>query len=184
MRINIVYAAGFQLPPALTAARMKDIGPTWGSWRTWRSCDTDNVVCHDLGQARELYQRAVQAVCNFYIPQKFYPAMNRPTGVKIYQGDFVQETVDLEDVICMHLVSDLSDLVLMFGFDLCNPGPIDDRMDRHRMTNRFGLIRQAMMSAKDVQWILVDHAQTLDTAFDTVPNLTCDTTENVLQLLG
>ena len=110
--------------------------------------------------------------------------MQRPSGVKLYQGDFLQEAVDLEDVICMHLVADQSDIVLMFGFDLSNPGVIDDRLELHRMTNRLGLIRQSMVAAPDVQWILVDHAQVPDSAFGTLANLACDNISNVLQLLG
>jgi hypothetical protein len=184
MRINIVYAAAYQSLSADLASRLKNIGPTWGSWRTWSTCNTDNVVCHDLGRARELHQRAIQALCNFYIPEKFYQAMQRPARVNLYQGDFTHDTTDIEDVICMHLVAESSDIVLLFGFDLANPGMPSDVMELHRLTNRFGLIRQVMASADQVQWILVDHDQSPDKAFASLPNVTCDNMENVLELLG
>ena len=64
MRINLVYASAYQKPEKLTIDSIKDVAPTWGSWKTWRSYATDNVVCHDLGHARELLQRSLQSTCN------------------------------------------------------------------------------------------------------------------------
>lgn len=184
MNINTVIAAGFAVAPPLSVEILKNIGPTWGSWKTWGPCHTDNVICHDLFKARELLKRAIQAVCNFYLPEKFYHDLSRPTGVNFYQGDFLQDVHDLEDIIAMHLVADRSELVLLFGFDVANPGMIQDRLEKHRVTNRLGLLRQVLASNPDVQWVLVDHAKPPDAAFEALPNLTCDSLENVLQLLG
>lgn len=184
MRVNVVYAA---TTPALDAGvkeRIKKIGPAWGSWKTWTACQTDNVICHDLAKARELCHRAIQAVCNFYLPEKFFQPLNRPQGVQFYQGDFQQEAHDLEDVIALHLVADRSDLVLLFGFDLSTPVQSSDRMENHRITNRMGLLRQILASTADVQWVLVDPVGEIDSAFGSISNLTCDTLHNVLQLLG
>jgi len=185
MRVNLVYAAGFQCDQAAdTVKQLRDIGPAWGSWRTWKSCNTDNVICHDLVRARELYKRAAQAVCNLYLPQKFFQPMNRPSGVNFYQGEFLQETQDLEDIIAMHLAASRSDLVLLFGFDLATLLAQSDALVNHSMTNRMGLIRQVLVANADVQWVLVDHDRDLDPAFQTIANLTRDKLENVLQLLG
>lgn len=184
MRINIVFAAGYVIPESMSVETLKNIAPTWGSWKTWHGCNTDNVICHDLVKARELYARAIQAVCNFYLPEKFHHALSRPTGVQFYQGDFLQDVHDLEDIISMHLVADRSDLVMLFGFDLANPGMIDNRLEKHRVTNRLGLLRQIIIANSDTQWVLIDHAQATDSAFETIANLTCDSVENVLHLLS
>jgi len=184
VRTNIVLAAGSVIKPPLSMDQIKNIGPTWGSWKTWKTCGTDNVICHDLGKARELYQRAIQAVCNLYLPEKFFSQMSRPINVQFYQGDFLQEVRDLEDIIALHLVADRSDLVLLFGFNAANPGMISDRFEKHCVTNRLGLLRQVMVGNPDVQWVLVDHDRTLDQAFESITNLTCDTADNVLQLLS
>lgn len=184
MRINIVYAADFKITAPMTPGIIKNIAPTWGSWKTWHHCHTDNVICHDLGKARELLQRAIQAVCNFYLPEKFHQELSRPVGVQWYQGDFTQDLQDLEDIIAMHLVADRSDLVLLFGFDLANPGMIEDRFEKHRVTNRLGLLRHTIVANENTQWVLVNHTQPVDKAFEPIANLTCDNLENVLQLLG
>jgi hypothetical protein len=183
MRVNVVYASGYQLPDLIQPDTIKNIGPTWGSWTTWTKCATDNVICHDLVKARELLRRSVQSACNFYLPQKFYQPVQRPEGIHFYQGDFQQETLELEDIIAMHLASGSADLVLLLGFDLAKPQPIDDRYQRHRVTNRLGLIRQCMMSCDQIQWVLVDHDAELDPAFQNLPNLSCDKMPNVLHLL-
>ena len=103
--------------PIVKSETLKDIGTTWGSWKTWRSWSTDNVLCADNAKAQDLIKRAFHSVCNFYIPQKSYNILNRPTGVKVFDGDFPDDFRKQEDVIAMHLCSS-SELVLCMGFDL------------------------------------------------------------------
>jgi len=182
MRINTVYSAGYVAQPGVTES-VKNIGPTWGSWKTWQACDTDNVICHDLGRARELCNRAMQAVCNLYLPQQFYQSTARPVGVQFYQGEFQEDTLDIEDVVAMHLVVPVSDLVLLMGFDLTRPAVMPDRLQQHRIRNRLGLIRSCISTNPDTQWVLIDHAPAPDDAFADLTNLTRDSWENVLQLL-
>lgn len=184
MRVNIVYSAQFRPNDITPINKLKDLAPTWGSWKSWQVCDTDNVVCHELSHARELCKRELQTQCNLYLPQKFHHQLARPMGVNFYQGDFQEETIDIEDTVCMHLVAPHSDLVLMFGFDFSNPGVIEDRFENHRMKNRFGLARGCMASYPDVQWVAIDHGKPPDLAFDSVPNFTRDVLKNVLQLLS
>lgn len=183
MRISSVYAATYLPGAGLSPARMQEIGPTWGSWRTWQTCATHNVVCHDLVQARTLLRRALQAVCNFHAPQALYQDLERPMGVRWYQGDFREDCHDIEDIIAMHLAAAQSDLVLLLGFNVTAPGVITDRLEQHRVRNRLGLLRSCIQNHSAVQWVLVDHALELDTAFATLPNLTRDSVANVLQLL-
>ena len=184
MRISWVYAEGYSLDPSVDVDAVKQIGSTWGGWRTWRPCSTDNVVCHDLNKARELLQRAFQAVCNFYLPKKHYEQLSRPMGIKLYDGDFNQEVDGIEDIIAMHLAVQQSDIVLLLGFDFSAPVlPEDDRFQKHKILNRHGLIRSAISSNVQTQWVLVDHPEELDKAYQTLTNLTCDKMENVIQLL-
>ena len=88
MRINWIFADDLVLDPTIDVDQIKNIGATWGSWRTWRGCGTDNVLCHDRSRATELLGRAFQAVCNFHVPKKHYQDLGRPLGVKLYDGDF------------------------------------------------------------------------------------------------
>lgn len=183
MRINWVVNEQYQLDPLVDINQIKNIAPIWGSWKTWRGCSTDNVVCHDFEKAKELINRAFQSVCNFYVPKNLYQELGRPLGVKLYDGEYTQEVDHLNDIISLNLASTVSDIVLLLGFNL---GPIklpDDRYDKHKLVNYHGLIHSIIAGNPDIQWVLVDHEPNLDKAYRKLSNLTCDSMQNVLQLL-
>ena len=184
MRVNTIFSADYVPQSAESIQQLQDLAPSWGSWKSWQSCNTHNVICHEINHARALLKRNIQSSCNFYIPQKLFQPLNRPNGVHFYQGDFLEDMANLEDVIAMHLVSIQSDLVLLFGFDISNPGVIDDRLQQHRVKNRLGLIRHAIAVNSGVQWVLVDHEKQPDQSYQSLSNLTCDKMSNVLQLLS
>lgn len=183
MRINWIYSANYSPPPTIDLDAIKSVGPSWGSWKSWRACGTDNVVCHDLTQSKALIQREFQASCNFYVPRSLYQDLNRPTGVKLYDGEFREEVDDLEDIISMHLSSAMSDVVLLLGFDFGKKEPQVDKLKQHRQQNRFGLTRQVIANNPTVQWVLVDHPNQIDKSYAEITNLTCDNIDNVLKLL-
>lgn len=183
MRINWAFADGYQIDPAIDIESIKNIGPTWGSWRTWRSCGTDNVICHDIAKARELVNRAFQAVCNLYVPKKHYQELDRPRGIKLYEGDFDHALDHAEDIIALHILSSMSDIVLMAGYDLGDIREAQDRYDGHKLQNYHGMLRSLLGQNPDVQFVLVDHPKILDKAYRDLPNLTCDKMSNVLKLL-
>jgi len=183
MRISWVFASGYQIDPGQDIEKFKLIGPTWGSWKTWRSCSTDNVVCHDLAKSQDLIKRAFQAVCNFYVPRRHYQDLSRPIGIKLYDGEFTHDVNDLEDIIAMHLAADTSDIVLLTGFDFSDQEKTPDRLTNHRIHNYHGLIRGVIGQRDLVQWVAVDHPKKLGDLYQNLPNLTCDTMENALQLL-
>jgi hypothetical protein len=183
MLVNWVFADTHQLDPVVEPERLKSIGPTWGSWRTWRSCNTDNVICHDLPKATDLIGRAFQAVCNFYVPKNYYQDLGRPMGVKLYDGEFAFEIDHVEDIVAMHLVSDISDIVLLVGFDLGSIPTVSDKVEETKLRHYHGMIRSKINNTPEVQWVLVDHPEKLDKIYQDLPNLTCDTMENALKLL-
>lgn len=184
MRVNWAVATSYSLDPTVNIDLIKGIGPLWGSWQTWRGCGTDNVICHSAAKARDLLDRAFQAVCNFYVPRTEYEFLKRPVGVKLYEGAYQEQVDDIEDIIAMHLCGSASDIVLLLGYDLA-PMPDDlAKLDQHRMVNRHGLMRSAIANAAQTQWVVVDHPRDLDPAYQNLPNLTCDTMSSVLQLLA
>jgi hypothetical protein len=182
VKISWVVAADHSLDPTINVEQIKSVGPVWGSWRTWRACATDNVICHEQQKARELLDRAFQAVCNFYIPRNLYEALSRPMGVRLYDGDFDREMDNIEDIVALHLAGSDSDIVLVVGFDWTLPETVTDRFERHKIINRHGLMRSAVSSRAQTQWVAIDCAN-MDPGYQTLPNLTCDRMENVLQLL-
>ena len=183
MRVNWVIAGDFRLDPVLDPDQLKLVGPIWGSWRTWRACSTDNVICNDFAKSRELLDRAFRAVCNFYVPRKFYQDLGRPIGLKLYDGEFGQDVDHLEDIIAMHLASSVSDIVLLLGFNFGEIRLPEDRLQKHKINNWHGLIRSIISSDDRIQWVAVDHPAEIDKSYQNLPNLTCDTMENALKLL-
>lgn len=184
MRVNWAVSRGYNLDPTVDIDRIKSVGPLWGSWQTWRACSTDNVICHSGAKARELLDRAFQAVCNFYVPRSEYEFLQRPIGVKLYEGSYHQELEDIEDIVALHLCAAVSDIVLLLGYDLGSLPETEDKLARHRMINRHGLIRSAIAGSAQTQWVAIDHPRDLDKAYQTLPNLTCDSMTSVLQLLA
>lgn len=184
MNITWVVATGYQIDPAVDLDIMKNIGPIWGSWSTWRSCGTDNVVCHNLSKARELLQRDFQKNCNFYTSEQYHSDLGRPTGVKYYGGKFDQEVDHIEDIVSMHLATAASEVVLMLGVDLPPMAELLDRFELHKLRNRYGLTRSLIAGNPNTQYVLIDHQKKLEKTFRDLTNLTCDTLENVLKLLA
>lgn len=184
MRINWVFASTWTPDPDLDLEKLYKIGPSWGSWKTWRSCSTHNVVCHDMTRAKILVERQFQTKCNLYVPHQHYGALGRPGQIQLYHGDYQQSTVDIEDIVAVHLAAANSDIVLMTGFDLRAQPDHDHASDRVQWRNQMGLLSSAVASAAAVQFVLVDHPTPLGKSFDHLKNLTCDKLQNMLQLLN
>jgi len=182
VKISWVVAADHSLDPTINVEQIKSVGPVWGSWRTWRGCGTDNVICHEQQKGRELLDRAFQAVCNFYIPRNLYEALARPVGVRLYDGDYDGELDNVEDIVALHLAGAGSDIVLLVGFVWTLPEDVTDRFQRHKIMNRHGLIRSAISNMPNTQWVAID-CDNMDKSYRNLTNLTCDTMQNALKLL-
>ncbi len=183
INVNWILSGSFRPEQAWDTESVRLIGPTWGSWKTWRHLETDNVICHDPAKINELLHRDLQHSCNFYIPEKYYQSAGRPLQVHLYQGDFTHDIDDLEDIIAMHLVSVRSEIILLAGIDLSEKPKTQDRYTDHKIHHRYNLIYNIIASTASVQWVVVDHARDVDKRFQILPNLTCDTMANVLKLL-
>ena len=180
MQINWVLSSTVKLDPD-NIKSFKNIGPLWGSWRTWRQYNTDNVICYDLAKSRELLSRAFQAVCNFYVPNDHYQDLGRPANVKCFQGTFKHEVEYPEDIVALHLAQSQSDIVLLIGFDLSTPKNTENKLQQHQQTNFHGLMHSAIANSAPIQWVLVDTVGKLDPAYQNLSNLTCDSLDNVLK---
>jgi len=183
MRINWVVADSTVFPPDVDVNALKDIAAIWGSWRTWRGCSTDNVVCDDAGQARELLKRKMNELCNMYVPSSIYAELDRPKGVRLYEGQFTFEIDNKDELISIQLVAGQSDVVLLVGFDWTEKPKSTDRLIAHRATNYQRFVKDAISSNPDVQWVLVDHTGEVQPELANFENLTKDTLENVIELL-
>lgn len=183
MRINWVFGSQWNPDPVVNLDSLLDIAPSWGSWKTWRACGTNNVICHDAAQAGRLLDRKFQTQCNLYLAQQHYQELGRPSGVQLYDGNYTEYITDLEDIIALHLTGARSELVLVTGISLATVATTD-RLELVYQRNRMGLISAVIKNHPRVQWIMVDHSEPLDRAFLAFDNITCDKLQNVLNLLS
>ena len=178
MNIAWLFAENTLLPPATDVQAIKNVAPIWGSWRTQRGYQTDNVICWDPQQATQLVSQGYGAICNLFIHQTVYEQLGRPEGIRVFGGEFAHAVDSEDDIVGMHLVASTADVVLMIGFDFTEPkNPTESR------TNYLGLAAQVVQDHPRQQWVLIDHSIDLAKPFKGQENITCDKMKNVLQLL-
>lgn len=184
MRLSWAIADGFALDPTFDLQQLKEIASFWGSWKTWRSCGTDNVICHNENKARELIHRNFHQSCNFYIPNQIYADLDRPVGVKLYEGKFNQDHDRADELVALHLSASQSDIVLLLGFDWTQKPKTADRLFEHNAQHYRNLVKQALVAYAQTQWVLVDGPnEKLFEEIKDLPNITQDTLNNVIKML-
>lgn len=181
MNISWVLSDNFILDPIFDIKEIKEIGPLWGSWKTWRGCQTDNVICHELVKAGDLLKRNFQTNCNFYIPNDNWITLDRPEGVQLYEGKFLDE-FQPEEIVAMHLAASQSDIILLLGFDLTEKIKNPNRLLEHRAHVYRTLVKHCIEGNTEVQWVLVDHPGDIMKYMSKIPNLVKDTMESALSL--
>jgi hypothetical protein len=135
--------------------------------------------------ADQLVKRQFQKSCNLYMPNSVYTSLGRPQGVKLYEGDFMGHEVDNKDeLVAINLAATVADVVLLIGFNLSERQADSDKLQEHKAKNYYGLIKQAIKSNEQTQWIVVDHTEPLSKEFSDLPNLDKDTFDNVLTILN
>lgn len=184
MNISWVLADSAVADPIQDIAELKRLGAFWGGWRTWRAWQTDNVICHDQNKTAELTRRNFQNKCNFYIPNSVYASLDRPDGVKLYEGAFVHDVDHQEEIVSLHLAATQSDIILLFGFNFTEPVKLEDRLLEHQAHYYRSLVKQAIKDNNQTQWVLVDHPGKIMQNYSELDNLTCDTLSNVLTILN
>lgn len=184
MNISWVLSDRVELDPTLDISRLKDVGSIWGGWKTWRAYSTDNVICNDSVKADELIKRQFQNLCNLYIPNLNYITLGRPDNVKIYEGSFVHDVDNQDEIVALHLAASTSDIVLLLGFDFGEYSQQPDKLAEHRAHHYRGLIKQAIIGNPEIQWVVVDHKTPIRDEFQNLENFSQDSIENVLDLLS
>jgi hypothetical protein len=183
MNISWVIADSAELDPTQNIDALKRLGPIWGSWRTWRAYQTDNVVCHNQSKAEELVRRKFHERCNFYIPDSVNASLGRPAGVRLYAGEFVHDVIRQEEIVALHLAATTSDIVLLLGWDLAKLKPNSDRLESNQAQHHRNLLHQAIKDYGQTQWVAVDHLEPLAPSLQILENLVVDTMATVLALV-
>ena len=182
MNISWVIADSAELDPTQNIDALKKLGPIWGSWRTWRAYQTDNVICHTQLKAAELINRKFHERCNFYIPESVKASLGRPSGGRLSAGDFVHDVIRQEEIVALHLAATTSDIVLLLGWDLTKLKPTSDRLESNQAQHHRNLLHQAIKDYGQTQWVAVDHLNPLAPSLQVLENLVLDTMDTVLAL--
>lgn len=148
------------------ADKLRDIGPLYGSWTTWKEHRTDNVVCTDLTKAYELMAKAFHAVCNFHIPQKFREEAG--TLPRVNHFDYNVDAVNSDDLSATYVAcTQDSAVVLLVGFDFAKKDA--NLVDLFKKFNK-------------VQFVGVSETvEKVSKSYAKIENVTFDTLENVLK---
>jgi hypothetical protein len=180
MNISWIISNQAQLDPTIEIGRLKELGSFWGGWQTWRACQTDNVICYDQSKSIDLVQRNFQNSCNLYIPNNVYLSLDRPSGINVYEGNFIHEVDNHEDIVAMHLAAVASNIILLLGFDFTEQPKHQDRLTEHKAHNYRSLTRQAIVGHPLIQWVVIDHPSELRKDLQDLANLGQDTLNNIL----
>lgn len=175
MNLNWVLAEHAVLPGSVTGSRLNSAAPIWSSWRQVRGYQVDNAVCYDSTLAQRLIDQGWNQLCNLYVPESVVQK-NPRSNVNVFGGTFDLNIPSQDDVVCVHLAAAQSNVVLLLGFDL-------DRSTVQQQTY-VDLIYTAINSYTTVQWVMVDCYGKPEPKFFELKNFTCDSVENVLNLLG
>jgi len=181
MRISWVIADTAVIDPTADVAELKNVGPLWGGWRTWRAFQTDNVICYSFEKARDLVTRQFQNRCNLYVAAKDFAKLDRPSGVQLFHGEFPEEISQQDEIVSLHLASGQSDIVIMLGFDLAEK-QIADTLAKHNHHVYHHLIRTLIKNMPNVQWVALDQTVPVDKSYKLLPNFAIDTLPNVLKM--
>lgn len=181
-KISWAFSDSIDLDPTQSIEHLKNIGPIWGSWRTWRSCQTDNVLCHDQVKAADLVRRNFQNSCNFYLPESVHAVLDRPQGIRTYAGEFVHDVVRQEEIVMLHLAASTSDIVLLMGWNFGELEPDNDLVKANQARHHRNLVRQAFKTYNQTQWVIVDHTHAIDPNLIACPNVVTDSLDNILTL--
>ena len=182
MNISWVLSDSVEIDPTQSIEALKRLGAFWGSWRTWRAYQTDNVICHNQVKASELIKRDFQKQCNFYIPSSAHVALGRPAGVQLYAGEFVHDVIQQEEIVAIHLAAAASDIVLLLGWNLTELKPNSDKLKANQAQHHRNLLYQALKDYNQIQWVVVNHAEKLSPNLAILDNVVTDTLESVLAL--
>lgn len=179
--MKICWVISEDIPADLLDPKViKDTTISWGSWKTWKEYKTDNCVCTDTDEAKNLIERAFHAVCTLYIMQESYAKVGNPVGVKLFNGQFKNDGVsNKDDIVTLNLAVPQFDIILMSGF---NFSPITE-VNSSREEYYFN-VRELMKANSTTQFVLVDYSHELASWVGELDNVTQDTIDNVTDLLG
>lgn len=177
MNISWVLSNTVKLPATVDVVQLKNIGSLWGGWQTWKTCQTDNVICHDPVQAQLLIDTGFATKCNLYVPKSLHDTLENPQGILAYGGEFSHEVDNKEEIIAMHLASTASDVVLLLGFNWIVP-------ETESQKHYHGMLYHVIQSTPKTQWVMINSVTKAPAELTKLDNFSTDVLSNVFELLS
>lgn len=155
--------------------QIKDIGSSWGSWRTWRHMNTDNVICANAKKAEEFLQTEFYNHCNLYLAESLRGERVWPRNVRTFAGEFPEEFARSEEAIALALAGSLCDIVLLYGFRWSEGDWA--ALDEYSR----GFVRHTIETSR-AQWVIVGDGEITSEISD-LENVSQDTLDRVVRLM-
>jgi len=164
--------------------KMKTVCPIWGSWESWRTCVTDNIIVEDFSDARRLLDRELNTKTNMWTHEENFDLLGRPETLSLHNITIDKSLRDKNDLVAMALAAARHDLVLCAGFDLSFNGQETDKLERHEQKRYLSAVANIVRGFNQTQFVFIDLPTDPAENFDDLPNFTCDNIENVLLLVS
>lgn len=184
--MNVCWILSEDIPSDLIDPKIiKNTATSWGSWKIARAYAPDNCICSRNTEASPLVQHGFQNTCNLYIPQDSFKVVGSPPNVRLFDGQFNNAAIaNKDDIIALNLAVPNSDIVLLAGFNFRPLLNTDDESKRIAREEYYFNVRGIMKTNGDTQFVLVDYKHELASWATELDNLTQDTIDNVMSLLG
>lgn len=162
---------------------MRDLGVVWGPWKSWRLCQTDNVIVNEFEDAQTLLTRKFNDVCNFWTNEDNFAKLGRPDKVNLYRQLINPDLILKDDILALALAASRYKIVLVVGYDLSTLASSASQLDKHNKKKWIAEIKKIIKTNSNTQFVFVDLPKSAMQDFSNLENFTNDTYDNILKLL-
>jgi hypothetical protein len=166
------------------AEKMKELCTVWGSYKSWRQCQTDNCVVEDFSEARRLVDRDFNLKTNLWTHEENYDDLGRPEALSLHKITIDKTLQDKDDLVALALAGARYDLVMCIGFDISFHKDITDKLELHEHKRYLSAIANIVRGFDQTQFVFIDLPNDPAENFDGLENITCDNIQNVLTLVS
>lgn len=167
----------------LRLTTMRDLGVVWGPWKSWRLCQTDNVIVNEFEDAQTLLTRKFNDVCNFWTNEDNFAKLGRPDKVNLYRQLINPDLILKDDILALALAASRYKIVLVVGYDLSTLASSAPQLDKHNKKKWIAEIKKIIKTNSNTQFVFVDLPKSAMQDFSNLENFTNDTYDNILKLL-
>lgn len=184
MEICWVVQSDYDPESGIGSARMKELCTVWGSYQSWRKCQTDNCVVEDFSEARRLIDRELNLKTNLWTHEENYDDLGRPEALSLHKITIDKTLQDKDDLVALALAGARYDLVMCIGFDISFHEEITDKLALHEHKRYLSAIANIVRGFDQTQFVFIDPPADPSENFAELPNITCDNIQNVLTLVS